>query len=221
MLVADLPRWLLAIATIDSEFDPATGQLTPEMVTGVKYQMIYADPVIQETLIGIADDLLDHIDRGELPEPAVASALPYVKAANAIADPDATADIDDLADLISRYEELKAAAKVAEDWRRTAQAKIEARMGTATQAVTSDGEWRVRSGAPIQKFTSRSETDFIELHCIHSDDCDPDCVDHRPELLTATLYRQMAKDEMPDEYEALRIPTPDRRLTIKNMKDKE
>lgn len=216
MYVADLPRWLLAIATIDTEFDPTTGAIT-EGIDDLKYRWIYADAMMQANLVDLADWLLDHVDRGELPDPVDAQALPYVKAANASSDPEATADIDDLADLISRFEELREAAKAADDERATAEAVIRKRMGEATEALTSDKKWRVRCGLPVFKFTSKAEQDFIDLYCTHRDDCPPDCIEHRPDLLVATLYRDMAKAEMPDEFEALRIPTPDRRLTIKNM----
>lgn len=217
MHVAGLPRWLLAVAVIDTEFDQASAAITPEMITNVRYRMLYADPAMQAELVAIAVDLLGHVDRGELPTPVDPGALPYVQAAHAIADPDATADIDDLADLLSRYDDLRDAEKAAEAERRTAEAQIRARMGAATEAMTADGTWRVRVGAPVRKFTSQSEADFIELHCVHRDDCDPDCTDHRPDMLTATLERSIAKDDMPDEYDALKIPTPDRRLTIKKL----
>lgn len=217
MYVADLPRWLLAIATIESEFDPISWALNDEVVSDIRYRWIYADPAMQANLVGLADWLLDHIDNGVLPDPVDAAALPYVKAANKAADPESTADIDDLADLISRYEELKEAAKTADDERATAEAVIRKRMGEATEALTSDGAWRVRVGLPVFKFTSTAEQDFIDLYCTHRDDCPPDCTEHRPDMLVATLYRDMAKAELPDEYEALKIPTPDRRMTIKNM----
>ncbi|MCP5028627.1 MAG: hypothetical protein GY929_20310, partial [Actinomycetia bacterium] len=173
--------------------------------------------VAQTELIDIANQLWAWVQAGELPPATGPDALPYVKEAHKVADPDATANIDDLADLIERHELLKAAAKTAVAEAKTAEAQIRERMGTATEALTTDGQWRVRCGTPIFKFTDWSERDFIELHCIHGDDCAPDCTTHRPDLLQPTLCRDEAKAEMPDEYDAARYPTTDRRLTTKRM----
>jgi len=208
MYVAGLPRWLLVVATIDSELDEPTGALTPEIVTDIKYRWVYADELLHANLVDYADGLLAKIDAGQLPEPTGPEALPWVKAANATADPIASADIDDLADLIERYEALKAAAKAAEDERKTAEAVLRARMGEATEATTSDGAWRVRCGLPVRKFTAQSEIDWLDLYA-----------ERRPELTKVVLDRAAAKAEMPDEYDELRFPTPDRRLTIKHMED--
>ena len=208
MYVTGLPRWLLVIATIDSELDQPTGALTAEAVADVKYRWVYADELMQANLVDLADELLGYVDAGRLPPPTSADALPYVKAANAEADATATADIDDLADLISRYEELKQAEKAAKEERVTAEAVIRDRMGEATEALTSDGRWRVRCGVPVRKFTVQSEVDFLEVYG-----------PKHPELIIETLNRDLAKSTMPDEYDDFRLATRDRRLTIKNMEE--
>ncbi len=208
MYVLGLPRWLLAVATIDNEFDPATGALN-EVVADVRYRWIYADPLLQEQLLDIAGQLLEHVDAGTLPEPTEGDALADVKAVNRIADPTETdVDLDDLAELLERYEDLRDARKQAELELSEAEARIRHRMGKATEAHTTDGRWRVRVGAPVFKFTDQSEAAFIDEHG----------ADH-PELLTLVLDRQAAKDELPDEYDDHRIPTTDRRLTIKRLQE--
>lgn len=207
LLVTGLDRGLLAIATIDDVFDEHSGALT-EQITSLHYEWVYADPMLHSDLVELADELWGHVERGELPEPTDADALPYVKAANATADEEATADIDDLADLLARYESLKQAAKAAADETKTAEAVIRARMGEAVEAHTADGAWRVRCGMPVRKFTAQSEQDFIDLHG-----------DEHPELLTTRLDRAKAKELMPEEYDALRFATPDRRLTIKQLEE--
>lgn len=205
--VSGLPRWLLAVATIDDDFDPATGQLV-ERIVDVRYRWIERDPFEQQQLIDLADWLWSWVERGELPPATHAEALPWVKAANASADPDAAADVDDLAEAIERREELKAAIKKAQGEADRIEASIRERMGAATEAFTTDELWRVWCGNPIRKFTSQSETDFTERYG----------GDH-PELLRTVLDRQAAKAAMPDKYEALKATTPDRRLTIKRMRN--
>lgn len=210
MHVSGLPRWLLAVATIDTDHDVRTGQLT-EMATGVTYRWIDADPYHHEHLLELAAWLWDHVERGQLPEPTDAGGLPYIKAANASANANAVADIDDLAELIARREQLRVAAKVADEEEHTIEAKIRHRMGEATEAVTTDGTWRVRCGNPVRKFTSQSEADFLELHRARATELG---------LLRTVevLDRNRVKAEMPDEYDALRIATPQRALTVKNLR---
>lgn len=238
MFVAGLPRWLLAVATIDQDYDVRTGQLT-ETATRIEVRWIDADPAEQARLVELGEWLWDHVQRGVLPEPAGPEALPAVKAANARpctncdgsghvtndddigawscvlcgasgwdAEPKATADIDDLAALIERREALAALIKAGDDERRTIEAQIRHRMGDAMEAVTSDGRWRVRCGAPVRKFTDRSEADFIDLYGTRAAELG---------LLRTSIDRDLAKQLMPDEYDALRVATPDRRLTVKDL----
>lgn len=203
-------RCLLAIATVDNDYDTHTGQLT-ERLLSVRYEWVERDQLEIDRLLALAADLWAHVERGELPEPTDASALPIIKAATMAADPTATADIDDLAELIERREALKAAAKAADDEAATIEAKIRHRMGEATEA-TADGRWRVRCGLPVRKFTTRSEADFLDLYGERAAELG---------LTRTVLDRDLAKAEMPDEYDALRVATPDRRLTIKNLRPEE
>jgi hypothetical protein len=212
MRVSGLGRWLLAVATIDTDYDLRTGQIS-EQLKSVYYEWVDRDDYEIGRLLGLADWLWDHVERGVLPDPTDAGALPYVKAANMAANPGATADLDDLADLIERREQLRAAAKTAEAEERTIEAQIRHRMGEATEAVAA-GRWRVRCGNPIRKFTSRSEADFIELYGVEAAELG----------VTSTavvLDRDMAKELMADQYAALRMVTTDRRLTVRDLRPEE
>jgi predicted phage-related endonuclease len=202
------PRALLAIATVDEDYNTATGRIEERLVS-VHYEWVERDPYEIDRLVALAADLWDHVQRGVLPEPTGPEALPIIKAANATADPDATADLDDLADLIERREAIRAALKTSEDEAATIEAQIRHRMGGATEAVAA-GRWRVRCGLPVRKFTAQSEADFMELHGVTAAALG----------LTRTvvhLDRDRAKAEMPDQYDALRVATPDRRLTVKDL----
>lgn len=216
MDVSGLDRCLLAIATIDQELGPDL-QLTEELVD-LKLRWIHADPLLQADLAATAEWLLEHIDAGVLPEPTDAGALPYLEAAHRIADPEATADIDDLAELLERYDSLTAAEKAATAERKLARARVIARMKSATEATTTDGEWRVRLGAPVRRLTRAAEGEFIATYCMHSDDCEPDCDRHRPDLLDARVNVDVALEEgYGDELDALKHPTTERRLTVKRL----
>ncbi|MEM9655159.1 MAG: YqaJ viral recombinase family protein [Actinomycetota bacterium] len=220
MHVAGLHRWLLVVATLEPHYDPVTGDLDPEHLTSVRYQWVYADSFLQDQLVTIADWLLELIDTNTMPDPEDAQALAYVKETHRIADPDHTPDLDDIQELLGRWSALKAAARDAKEELGAAEARIRHVMGPATEAHTTDRTWRVRIGAPVRKFTDESEKAFIAEHCLHDDDCPPGCTVHRPDLLEARLYLDMARDEMPDEYEDHRLPTNDRRMTIAHF-DKE
>lgn len=234
--VSGLPRWLLAVATIDTDYNPTTGALT-EWLADVRYRWIERDDARIAELVDVARDLWAWAERGELPPADGPEALPYVKAANARlcpncdghgtvesepcvlcggdgwdSDPSATADIDELAELIARREQIRAAMKATEAEADTIEAQLRQAMGDATEATTTDGTWRVRCGRPIRKFTSQSEADFLELYGAKALELG---------LLRTVLDRDKTKAEMPDEYDALRIATPDRRLTVKNLRPED
>jgi len=206
-----LARCLLAVATVDTDYDPATGLLVDRLCS-VHYEWIERDESDIARLVDLADWLWSGVERGELPPAADAEALPFVKIAHAAANPKATADIDDLAALIARREQVKAAVKAAEDEAATIEAQIRQRMGEATEATTTDGRWRIRIGTPVRKFTARSETDFLDIYGDRAAELG---------LLRSSLDRDRAKELMPDEYDALRVPTPDRRMTVKNLRPEE
>ena len=243
MYVSGLPRWLLVVATIDQDYDPSTGQST-EMLTSITYRWVEADPYTQGQMLELAEQLWSHAEARTLPEPTDAAALPFIKAANATAgqtcptcggtglhtgpgrrkwcagcDGAGLANIDEppelsdeLSALIARRESLLEARKKAEAEADLIEAKLRAAIGEATEVRTTDGAYRVRCGLPTRRFTSASEADFLELH-----------LDKAIELgLTRTvLDKDRAKELMPEEYDALRIATPDRRLTVKNLRPEE
>jgi hypothetical protein len=124
-----------------------------------------------------------------------------------VANVDQPADIDDLAEAIERREELRAAIAEAQAEHDLIEARLRERLGATTEALTGDGAWRVRCGQPIRKFLDHSEARFIAHHG-----------KKHPELLKTVLDRDAAKAAMPDEYEALKVETSDRRLTTKRLR---
>jgi predicted phage-related endonuclease len=212
MRVSGLNRWLLAVATIDDDYDIRTGQIS-EQLKSVYYEWVDRDDYEIGRLLGLADWLWDHVERGVLPDPTDANALPYIKAANIAADPSATANIDDLYYFIERREQLRAAAKTAEAEERTIEAQIRHRMGEATEAVAA-GRWRVRCGNPVSKFTSQSEADFLELY-------GAEAAELGVTNTVTVLDRDKAKELMADQYAALRMVTTDRRLTVRDLRPEE
>lgn len=235
------PRCLLAIATVDTDYDVATGQLAERLVS-VHYEWVDRDQLEIDRLVALAADLWAHVERGELPEPTGPEALPYVKAATMAAGQvcptcggtglhtgpgrrkwcatcggDKRSNIDtpptldaDLSALIARREQLAESIKTAQAEADTIEARLRLAIGEATEVHTTDGAWRVRCGTPVRKFTSRSEADFLDLYGERALELG---------LLRTVLDRDRAKAEMPDEYDALRIATPDRRLTVKNLQE--
>jgi hypothetical protein len=246
MAVSGLPEWLLVVATIDTRLT-RSGELV-ERVADVRYEWVEADPFTQAELGALADELWAWVERGELPPATHGEALGWVKAAHRSAGvlcEDCTATgringkkcrtcdgkgtrnvddppaLDDLAEMIARREELKAGIKEAENEADTIEARIRQEIGDAIEshATGDDGTvWRVRCGLPVRKFTDWSERDFIELWCEHRPSCEPDCIEHRPDLMRSVLDRERAKAELPEEYDAARFKTSDRRLTTKRVR---
>ena len=74
------------------------------------------------------------------------------------------------------------------------------------------GRWRrnhavpVRVGVPVQRFTDQSEDAALLL---------------APEFGVVKLDRQRFKTEKPELYEELKVPTTDRRLTVKELTEDE
>lgn len=196
MHVTGTQRTLLAIATTDDTYD---------RLTRLDFATIDRDDHIIAQLVTLADELWEHVQTGTLPKPSDGSTLEIIRAANATAAPGADVDqaaIDDIRDEIADYADLKQRAKAAGDRLRLAESQIRTAMGAATEATTSDGRWRVRVGKPVHKFTSDSEAEALKLH---------------PGYGMTVLDRARFKAEHPDDYEALKRPTSDRRLTLKEM----
>ncbi len=207
MHVTGLRRWLVAVATIDNDYDAGVGRLV-EQATGVTYAWVDHDPAAIAQLVELADWLWAYVERRELPEPSDAGGLEVVKAANIEANPAASADIDDLAELIARREKIRDAVKAAEEEARYIEARIRHRMGDAMEATTSDGTWRVRCGLPVRRFTDESEADFLDLFHAEAEGLG---------LVVPKLDRARAKTLMGSAYDSLRRATPDRRLTVKQL----
>lgn len=199
MHVTGMARCLLIVATInDAETDPA------RQLRGIEYRWIERDDHLIERLVVEADRLWSYVEARQLPEPSDGSALEFVREAYATTAADATADLDPVVDDIATFAELKVRAKAADDALKLAEAKIRTAMAEATEAVTSDGRWRVRVGEPIAKFTRDSEADALQLY---------------PDYGKTVLDRERFKNHRRDDYELLKRPTSDRRLTIKEMSE--
>lgn len=193
--VTGMSRALVAVATIDDLIG----------IVRMDFEWVDRDDHVIDTLVAEADELWAHVQAGTLPEPTDGSTLWIIKHANSTAAPDLLADtdeIDAIAEVIADYDDLKARAKAAEDALKLGEGRIRTAMGMATEGMTSDGRWRVRIGEPIAKFTRDSEADALELW---------------PAYGKTVLDRQKFKAGRPDEYEALKRPTADRRMTIKEM----
>ena len=243
MLVGGLPRWLVAVATVDQDYSTATGQ-TVEVVTNITYRWVERDEYRCSQLEALAAELWAWVEKGELPPATGPDALPWVKAATMTAGqicPDCEGDGkhrgggrrvkcercegsgranideppelgDELSALISRRQALALAMKASQDEADTIEAQLRQAIGQATEVRTTDGAWRVRCGLPVRKFTSQSEADFLELH-------GPKAIELG--LLRTVLDRDRTKELMGDEYDALRIATPDRRLTVKDLRPED
>lgn len=193
MHVTGVSRVLLVVATIDDADDS---------LKRIEFEWVDRDEFVAAQLVAEAEDLWRHVEAGRLPEPTDGSTLAIIRAANARADDAATADLDPIAPVVAAYDDLKARVTAARDELKLQESRIRSAMGEATEATTSDGRWRVRVGQPISKFTKDSEADALSAH---------------PTYTKAVLDRDLFKVERPDDYEALKRPTADRRMTIKEM----
>ena len=195
MLVAGKAKALLALAVFG--VDPQGNS----MVTDLKFHWIERDDYLIAELVKIADELLGHIDRKELPDPDETTDVADVMKVNATADPEAPGpDIDKLDVTIAEYERCREEIKALKAIKDECEATIRHHMAEAKEATTTDGRWRIRVGEPVQRFTSISADAALLTH---------------PEYGVLTLDRNRFKAELPAEYDDLKVPTPDRRLTIK------
>lgn len=196
MHVTGMRRALIACAVINAhEIDP------DRQLVDLRFKWVDREDHTIEQLVTLAEELWQAIEAERLPTPTDGTTLGLIRAANATADPDATADIDDLAEQLAAYVDLKARFKKASDDLKLAESLIRDRMGQATEATTTDGRWRVRCGEPVRKFTRLSEEAALLAY---------------PAYAKNVLDRDRFKAELPDEFEEFKYPTPDRRLTIKD-----
>ena len=136
--VTGLARAVLAEAVIDDDTD---------RLVALKFHPIDADPYEQARLVDLADQLAAHLAAGTLPDPD-GGALEVVKAVTAVADPEAeVVHLDDVADLLVRYHELKVAAAAIKAESDEIQAVVRARLGAATKGVTEHG-WTATVAKP-------------------------------------------------------------------------
>lgn len=193
MHVTGLRQAVIVVASIDDLSDRAAG---------LRLEVVDADRTTQQLLISHAEQLWEHVQAGTYPQPG-AEALDVVKDRWADAAPDIdTLIVDDeqLVWAISDYDEAKRVAKACERDLRAREAQIREALGEFVSAETSDGKWRVRIGEPVRKLDVGGRAWFLNVH---------------PECGVFTLDTDRAKATDPDLYEALKKPTSDRRLTVK------
>ena len=200
MLVTGKVRGLLAVARIDD---------TDDTCRSVHLEWVDADPFLTSALIDLADTILTHVDAGTLPEPDEATDPATVKQANADATPiysgrkivpDPAVDLTDIHNDMARYLDVCEAHKALDDEKKLLENRFRHHMGE--HVLAEDDRFRLKVGEAIDKFTAQSEVDALELW---------------PDYAKPVLDRARFKAERPDDYEALKRPTTDRRITVKDL----
>jgi predicted phage-related endonuclease len=189
MHVTGVDRAVIAEATIDDETDTCRG---------VRIHDVTADPDRQAMLASIAEDLWAHCTSGTLPDPDSPSALPVVKDVHASADDSDPVDLGDLADVVARYAEIKAAVKAVSDERDQLEARIREAVGSSTKGECAG--FAVSVSRPSLVLTDEGEAELLAAF---------------PELGRVVLDRDRAKTERKSDYEAARRALGPRRLTVK------
>jgi hypothetical protein len=211
MHVTGKPRALLVVAKISDVDDTCVGLPILEWVQ--------RDDFMISVLVDLANDLWAHVTAGTFPDPDQYAPVELVKLVHGQATPihgptrrkdaeipDPTVNIDHLAaDLVRYHETICPRFATVKTEKELLEKRFRAAMGSGVLAETSDGSWQLRVGQPIPKFTDDSEADALAIH---------------PDYARTVLDRSRFKEELPAEYEALKRPTTDRRLTVRPMKQK-
>lgn len=141
-------QWQMHVAGVDRALIVAVTVLDTGEFGGMRVRWVDADRAMQHELEQYADEAWGWVERGVLPDPDCASALPYVKALTAQADKAAgVVDLDDIADQLARFVAIKGAEADVKAERERIEALIKARLGAATKGATSDG-WSITYTAP-------------------------------------------------------------------------
>lgn len=141
-------QWQMHVTGVRRALIVAVTVLDTGEFGGLRVRWVDADPDLQHELAGVADDAWSWVERGELPDPDTATALPYVKALTARADTGAdVVDLDDIGDQLARFAAIKQAEATVKAEREQIEALIKHRLGAATRGATSDG-WRITYTAP-------------------------------------------------------------------------
>lgn len=192
MHVCGKARALLAIAKVEDVDD---------WLARLELHWVDRDDFEISVLVDLAETLWGHIEAGTLPAPDEHTDVADVKTVNAEVDPDQhPIDLTPIHTTLAEFEAVKVEAETATARQKELEAVIRAHMGG--QILADDGRWRVRVGEPVRKFTSQSEDTALLLH---------------PEYGRTVLDRTRFKTEHPAEYEDFKVPTPDRRLTTKEI----
>ncbi len=169
LLVTGLAVGLIVEATIPDDVD--LDQLELKDIR-LRFIDVHADPFEQQMLAGVADWLWAHVQAGTYPDPDSPDALDAVKArfATAVTEDEEKAlepvDLTELVDLIARRDDIKAAAKQADDELKLIDAKVREAMGHRRRGVAPG--WSVSLSAPTRVLTDNAEQAFLQVH--------PDCV---------------------------------------------
>ena len=159
MLVTGVDRAILAELVIDDAQGFDGGIVTPDL----RLHLIEADPMAQADLASLADRLAAHVADGTLPDPDDPSHLDIVKSVTATVDEDAeTVDLTDLADVVERFDELKAAISTATAEQKLLEARIRAAVGEATTGRTD--RYTVSVSRPTKVRTDAGNAAFLAAH---------------------------------------------------------
>lgn len=191
LLATGLELGLIAEAAIDDIDD---------ICDSVHLREVKADPFRQDHLLTVAKQLWAYVEAGTLPAPDHPSALPDVKQVHSAPPEGDRVDLSDLADLVRRLHDIKAAVKAVTDERDLLEAKIRSAVGNAPGG-TCDG-FVVNVSKPRREMTPDGAAQLLEL---------------RPDLAVTTLDKKRAKAEASDLYDAHSAATGARTLTIKEL----
>lgn len=197
MHVTGLRQAVIVVASIDDFIDRAVG---------LRIETVDADRTVQQQLVAHAEQLWRHVQAGTYPEPG-AEALDIVKDRWRDAAPDEQPveldgswldDSDGRTGGISEYVDVMAHLKALTERKREIEAALREAVGGRTLARA--GDYEIRIGEPVRKLDDDGRAWFLAVH---------------PECGTWTLDTDKAKAIDPELYDALKKPTSDRRLTIK------
>lgn len=196
LMVTDFRRGLLVLATVDDDDEGGD-------IVAVRRRWVDADPLVQASLVHLAEQLDEHVRAGTLPDPDGSDlATAAVRAVTWVAQPDDHAvDLAELELQVERLDELR--ERIADD--RTEATAIEnvlkARIGTSARGVA--GEWVVSYGKARRVLDEQL------------------VLDRYPELAKAVLDREAAEVKLgKDGLDAFREAKGARALTIHRTKER-
>ena len=189
-----LPQGWLVVARIDDADDS---------IAGLSIETVERDDFQIGLLVELADEALRWVDAGELPPPDDATDIQLVKEIHQLMVPPADRDILDataVEDDIARWLQITEAQRPLANERKTIEARFREFVGD--NMLAENDRYRLRIGESVAKFT---------------DDSAAEALAEFPEYGLTVLDRARFKADHPDIYEALKRPTTDRRITVKEF----